>query len=171
MSENDPLARYAYEVTTLRDQKRERVDQSLLDAIAEDLGLTESDLVAVRREADMHKVRGATFRRQSMIDEAIRELDAAVSLAPLDPDAQLRLADALHTRAMKVGSVDDHARALLLVESCLAARPDDTTAAGLANAMRNNDPSTVRRSSRGVVVALASALAAIGGALAWWLLG
>jgi tetratricopeptide (TPR) repeat protein len=166
MPENDALARFAVQVSTLRDKQQERVDQELLDSVARDLGMSDADLALVAVEAKAHKERGAALRRQSLIDEAIRELDAAMSLAPLDVEAQYLLADALFARARKSGSADDHAHAQLLVESVLSQAPSHGDAAALLAALKNNPP---RRGGGARITAFAFAafLAAMGAA--WWL--
>lgn len=86
-----------------------------LAEIAREIGLSDADLARVDRAVEDGMTRGNNFLRQSMWDEAIRELDDVVALAPTNARAKVALAEC-YVERYAVGLVEEDrtiARALL----------------------------------------------------------
>ena len=167
MTDDDALARFARRVVAVQEERKSAVDEELLRAIAAELGMDDAALAAARAEAESRKLRARTLRQAGQIDRAVDELENVCAFNPLDLDAQRLLADALHTRALRTRSVEDHARAKGLVLGVLEVAPADTEAAALLNAIDNADPA--KGASNLIPVTVAIFAATLFMAVGWWL--
>ena len=121
-----------------RQSEVDVVDDSVMHAIALDLGMTEDDIVQARAEGQARKERARTLRQRSLIDDAITELEQASAWNPLDVEVLTMLADCLVRRARKTHNVDDMERARSLCLQALKVAPGNAEAPALLQVIQMN---------------------------------
>ncbi len=166
---SDRLHDFARAVVTRQQEQEERVDEATMLAVAQDLGMSEADLLAARAEGQARKQRATTLRSQQLLDEAIAELEQAHAFNPIDLEASVMLADVLVKRGRKNDSAADLERARLLCKAVLAAAPANSEAASLLNVIANNPAGERFRIPPGVVVGTALVVGAVAWAVAHFL--
>ena len=170
MSTDDKLAHFATRVVALQEERQATVDEDTMRQVALELGMSDEDILRAKAEGETRKQRARTLRSQSLVDEAIEELETVHAFNPLDADGTLMLADALFVRARKKADAQELVRARQLCLEVIQAAPANTDAAALLNAIKNN-PAETQKASTGVVVAIALAIGLMMLAVAYLLVG
>jgi tetratricopeptide (TPR) repeat protein len=104
------------------------LQQTDLEALALELGMTAEDLEVARQQAQDHLTRGQGYGQFQRWDEAIEELTQAVALNPIDPEMLQGLAAAYQARYQQRRQAADKTAAIALAKQCLALQPNDMAA-------------------------------------------
>ncbi len=115
------LERYISRVIQLQEERSERLDEAELESIALDLGLSLDEL---RQSVAAHLQRGRGYMKQSLWDDAIKELREAESLAPGNVEVVMTLAEAHAQRWAASDFVDDKSHAQKLARAALDLDPN-----------------------------------------------
>lgn len=104
------------------------VTQNTLAVIAEEVGITSTELEAITVQASSHLTRGRAYIEFGCLDDAIKELDYAASLEPLNLDVLHTLANTYSLRYNRNHDAADRQKALLIAKRCVELKPDDKEA-------------------------------------------
>jgi hypothetical protein len=169
--ENDRLHSFARAVAARQAQKTAvaddpestagAVDEALYLEVAKELGMTEEELVAARAEGELKKARARTLRSQSLVDEAIAELEDVIAFSPLDVDAQYLLADSLFLRAKHTKSDADVARARALAVDVVRLAPGHPEIRPLLAALQIHKTAEANKTWSTGTIAMAVGLVAV----------
>ena len=136
MSERDQLVKtYIGRVLSLQQQKKDQLQQAELGDIAKELGLSESEIAEVEKEASDHFARGQGFVRYARWDDAIAELKEARSFSPLRVDLLHELALAYQSRYKEKQQKADREEARRLAKQTLELNPKHEPSFALLNAL------------------------------------
>jgi hypothetical protein len=160
------VARQAARATTTTVE-----DDALMREVAQELGMSDEELLQARADAEASKQRARAMLRNSAVEEAIAELESTVAFSPHDVDAMYLLAHALYTRWKKSGSDDDLQRSHRYCLSALQGAPGHADAPGLLAALklaekaaRNKAPGT---HGAAMWIGVAAAAATLIGTMLW----
>jgi len=158
----DRLHDFARAVVARQEQQHAEVlDDETMKAVANELGMSDEELLAARAEGEARKQRARTLRQQALVDEAVVELESAHAFSPLDLEASTMLADALVQRGRKNDDDGDLQRARAICLAILQAAPTNRDAASLLNVIRNNPAGEHKRVPAGVWVGVTVVVGAI----------
>ncbi|MBD2461942.1 hypothetical protein H6G89_12885 [Oscillatoria sp. FACHB-1407] len=144
------VRQYIERVTALRDQRRELPDAKMLQAIAQDLGMTQADLMAAEEAAQLSTQRGLGYLRHQRWDDAIAEFTNAVALQPTQVETLHGLALAYKERWTTQHKVADQQEAIRLTKQCLELDPNHEASFALLNDLdRPLPPARRTKSNRG----------------------
>lgn len=121
---DDEAQRYISAAIDLAAEREDELSDDELTEIAAELGLTPEDLARVDQVIEDHVTRGRGYVSHAMWDDAIEELEEAITLAPRRTDALHQLAAAYLGRAEATGFADDRERARQLARKCLELDPE-----------------------------------------------
>src|SRR5688572_26939215 len=79
---HDAVRRFIERAERLRHERAAELDIQDFEAIARELGMSESDLAALRAEVDEHLTRARGYVEHGLWDDAIGELSQIGDLAP-----------------------------------------------------------------------------------------
>src|SRR5690554_4230821 len=103
---DDTIRKYIDRALEVSHTSEHEVSADELAEIAREIGLTDADLARVDRAVEDGMTRGNNFLRQSMWDDAIRELDDVVALALTNARAKVALAEC-YVERYAVGLVEE----------------------------------------------------------------
>lgn len=134
MSQQDQMLKaYLERVIALREQKSNALSERDLREIAGEIGLSDEDLLAADRAAQDHCIRGENYLKHGRHDDAIRELQDAVALAPGWLAYKSLLAQAFFERWRRLNREPDRHAAAQLARECIAIDADHAQAYQLLN--------------------------------------
>ena len=138
----------------VQSERVEDVDQTELQAIARELGVSDDEIQAAESAADAHVTRGRLHLEHALHDDAVREFGAAVALRPFDVAIRRGLADALVTRWESSGDRSDAALARTLALRVIEEHPDAQAPYALLERLERGVPLWRRPAGRLVAAAL-----------------
>ncbi len=168
---DDGAKRYISRAIDLAAEREDELTDEELAAIAADLGLSPEDLARVDQVIEDHIERGRGYARHEMWDDAIDELEEALTLAPRRIDATAELADAYLGRFEATDYTDDKQRARELARRCLQLDPTYEPAFDLLARIdgeapaRASTPSRKNSAGKRQIIAFTSAMVVFIGAL------
>ncbi len=116
---------------------KQPLTESILKAIAEEVGITEGELDAIDLQVQVHLNRGYNYIEFDNLDKAISELTRAKALNPVNLEVLNALANAYNLRYRQDISQDDRQQALNLAKRCLELKPDDQEALHLVRVLED----------------------------------
>lgn len=132
----------------------EPITAKKLEALAAEVGLSQEDLAAVRKQAQDHLSRGKNYVEFDCLEEAIEELTQAASLDPLNPEILQTLAAAYKGRYQKSKKSADKTAAITTAKRCLEVDPDDAIAAQLIASLETARKFPFKRMTGGLTTLL-----------------
>lgn len=99
-----------------------------LTGIAEEVGITHSELEAISAQAQSHLTRGRAYIEFGCLDDAIHELNQSASLDPLNLEVLHTLANTYSQRYNRTQDPADRQKALLIAKRCVELKPEDKEA-------------------------------------------
>ena len=161
MSEREQLVKtYIGRILSLQQQKKDQLQQAELKDVARELGLSESEIAEVEKEASDHFERGQGFVRYARWDDAITELKEALSFSPLRVDVLHELASAYQSRYKEKQQKADREEARRLAKQTLELNPKHEPSFALLNAL-DQKPAASSTSSLGSALFLGLAIVPI----------
>ncbi len=122
--------------------------QNTLAVIAEEVGITSTELEAITVQANSHLTRGRAYIEFGCLDDAIKELDHAASLEPLNLDVLHTLANTYNLRYNRTHEAADRQKALLIAKRCLELKPDDKEALVLISFLEHTPTKGKQKASK-----------------------
>ena len=123
MKNKDLLNKYIARLLTLKEQKRDELTETELKEIAQELGLTDSDLLEAEQEVKNHLERGQTYTQLKQWNEAQKEFEQAAEFAPLDIEVTYELAHFYFLKWQKTKKQSDLRFAQTKIVNCLELSP------------------------------------------------
>lgn len=157
---DEELQRYLAAVEKVRSARADAIDASTRQKIAEELGVSSSDLAAAASAGEAALARGEGLLARGAWDEAITNLNDADALLPDDLRVTFALARASLGRHRAGGGDADRDRALTLCRRCLEIDPRHEGATAMIGAIEAARP---RGRGRRIVLAVAGVIV-LGGA-------
>lgn len=127
------LQAYLERVIALREARAQALSEGDLREIAREVGLSDEDLLAADQAAEGHYQRGENYFKHGRLDDAIRELQDAIALAPGWLQYKALLAQAFARRWQASGREPDRHAAASLARECIAIDPDHADSYQLLN--------------------------------------
>ena len=152
----------------VRQTEADVVDESVMQAIALDLGMTEEEIIQAKAEGQARKERARGLRQRGLIDEAITELEQASAWNPLDVEVLTMLADCFVRRGRKNDTPEDMERARSLCLQALKAAPGNAEAPALLQVIQMNPVGERSKVPMGVVGAILAVVAVVVAILAFF---
>lgn len=122
--------------------------QGTLVAIAKEVGITPTEMHAIKRQATSHFTRGRSYIEFGVLNDAIDELTQAMSLDPLNLEILHSLANAYNLRYNRESDLADRQQALLIAKRCVELRPNDKEALVLISFLEHTAESSQQKLSR-----------------------
>ncbi|MEM9266624.1 MAG: FxLYD domain-containing protein [Cyanobacteria bacterium P01_F01_bin.13] len=114
---------------------KQPITPSILQAIADDVGITKSELDAINLEVQSHLTRGHDYIELGYLDRAIDEFTQATELDPVNLEILHTLASLYTQRYNLDSSTADRQQALLISRRCLELKPNDKEAQALVKSL------------------------------------
>ncbi|MDV3351039.1 hypothetical protein D0962_15555 [Leptolyngbyaceae cyanobacterium CCMR0082] len=141
------------------------VTHATLAAIAEEVGITDAELEAINNQAQAHLTRGRAYIEFGCVDDAVKELNQAANLDPLNLEVLHSLANVYNLRHNRTKDATDRQRSLLVARRCVELKPDDKEALVLISFLEHNPakgPKNASQWTRQKVALLAGGAATVG---------
>lgn len=116
---------------------KQPLTESILKAIAKEVGITSGELEAINLQVQVHLNRGYNYIEFENLDRAIHELTRAKDLNPANLEVLNALANAYNLRYRQNINPEDRQKALVITRRCLELKPDDREALGLIKVLEN----------------------------------
>lgn len=106
--------------------------------VAMDMGMTEADWTAIQESFQAHLDRGEGFLKYGNWEDAIKELEQAVTINPHHVRAMSLLARSYQSRWKKYGKIEDALRAHHLAQRCIESNPGHDEMLKLISELKKN---------------------------------
>ncbi len=104
---------------------KQPLTESILNAIAEEVGITSGELESINQQVQVHLTRGYNYTEVGDLDNAIRELTRAQSLNPVNLEVLNALANAYNQRYCQDIRPEDRQQALVMARRYLELNPNN----------------------------------------------
>lgn len=141
------------------------VTQATLTAVAKEVGLTGEELEAITTQSEVHLTRGRAYIEFGCLDDAVKELNQAATLAPLNLEILHSLANTYNLRHNRTSDLADRQKALMIAKRCVELKPDDKEALVLISFLDHSPDKRKQKTSKWTqqkIAALAGGAATIG---------
>lgn len=138
--EDAQLQAYVERVLALTAERSSRIEPEELQGIAREMGLSESDLVAVAQAAEDYYQRGHGYLKHELWDDAVSELTEAFALDPARPDACFALAQAYKGRFVADADSSDRREAMQLCRRTVELDPGHDEAYAMLRELTDLEP-------------------------------
>ncbi len=128
---NSFIDNYIQRVTELSQSPQQIPSIAELEKLATDLGINPEEIVKAQEKSQAHLTRAQGYMRLKHWDEAIEELQEAITLSPSNEELLLNLANAHLERWRKHHHRDDAENVRLRVKECLFIEPNSEEALNL----------------------------------------
>ena len=127
-NQNDLLEQYIFKLLQLQDQRKSEMTTEDLKNAAIELGLTDTDILALETEAARHVQRAKTYQLLKRYDDAKHELQKAYELAPLNEQNIAEMANIRVLMYDKSRKRQDLREAEYYAKRCIELAPDNKLA-------------------------------------------
>lgn len=170
------LATYLKRVMALKEERRRTPSEEELKSVAREIGLSEEDLAAIDQAAADHALRGQGFLDHRRFDDAITELEEAVSIAPRRVEWLHALAQAHLGRWQQVRDGVNRDRAEALARECLEIDPHHAASFEVLNELEGDASDVPSSGKRNAVLLTLFSVAmlltvVVGGIVLWHTVG
>ncbi|MEM8611326.1 MAG: hypothetical protein AAGF93_04850 [Cyanobacteria bacterium P01_H01_bin.105] len=114
------------------------ITSSIIKAIAEEIGITQGELDAIKHKVQSHLARSHNYREFDDLDRAINELNQAQALDPVNGEVLYTLAETYSQRYHQDSRVADKQQALMTAKRCVDLWPNDKDALTLVHSLEGN---------------------------------
>jgi len=164
---HDAIRKFIERAERLRQERSAELNARDLEAIAQELGMSDGDLAALRAQVDEHLTRARGYVEHELWDDAIRELAQVADLAPgrLEVLHTVALAHAGHHRS--TGDAGSRSAAAAAAQACLRIDPSHRPSFELLRELDREPP----RATWTKLLGVGAAVGGVGAASAWTLFG
>ena len=128
---NGFIDNYIQRITELSQSSQQIPSIAELEKLATDLGINPEEIEKAQKKSQAHLTRAQGYMRLKHWDDAIEELQEAITLSPYNEDLLLSLANAHLERWCQRHRRDDAENVRLRVKDCLALQPNSEEALNL----------------------------------------